>query len=81
MTAQDAAMRLNVTPRTIRAYQAESRAAFLDRALERRTLAAACREAGYSFHEVAAVLQTSYRAAQQLVLLHQRHQQAATATA
>lgn len=76
MTAAEIGARVGLSARTVRRYQAESRAAFLERALERRTLAAACRAAGYSFHEIAAVLQTSYRAAQQLVLLHQRHQAA-----
>ena len=69
------ASRLGISPRTLRRYVAESRADFLTRAIERRTLAAACRSIGYSYDEIAEVLQTSNGAARQLVLLFNKEQQ------
>ena len=73
MTAAEIGARVGLSARTVQRYQSESRADFLNRALERRTLAAACRAAGYSFPEVAAVLQCSHDAARQLVSRHQRN--------
>lgn len=72
MTAAEIGARVGLSARTVQRYQSETRADFLNRALERRTLAAACRAAGYSFPEIAAVLSCSHGAARQLVLLHQR---------
>ena len=75
MTAAAIGARVGLSARTVRRYQAESRADFLDRARERQTLAAACRAAGFSFPEIAAVLSCSHGAARQLFLRHQHQPQ------
>ena len=66
VTAAFAAQKLQVTPRTIRNYQAEERATYEATAAARRQQAHDLRQEGMSWAEVAEAMECSTEAAKQL---------------